>query len=165
MYYKLEPGSETYEKVKETLEKCDSFNDQAQAVVKELGFEKYGQSKRGVAGGISCLESKQKPEGYVTIGKKWQNLVYPKANNKAALKKIESLPVMTFEEFGKPIGFKPQIKGLVHHRACGVEKVGEIYLIEVDDRCDYAPAEGMVEILTSEYKKLVASQEDQQAEA
>ena len=162
MYFKLEPGNATYPKVLEAFEKIHSYTEQAQAVCKELGFERFGKSQRGIAGGISCLEANPKPEGYVSVGKKWQNLVYPRSNNKAALEKIKALPVMTYEEFGRAIGFLPQIKGLTHYRSCGFEKVGETYLIEVADQCDYTPAEGMVEILASEYKEMIAARKSDQ---
>ena len=161
MYYKIEPGNVTHEKVKDTLQKLDSYIDQSESLVKELGFERYGKSHNGVAGGISCVESSSKPEGYVSVGKKWQNLYRPKANQKEIWAKIKALPVMSFEEFGEAIGFKPQFKGLTYHRACGITTIKNTYLVEVSDKCDYTPAEGMVEILASEYKKLMALNESE----
>lgn len=162
MYFKLEPGNSTYDNLKDAIEKCIAYNDQAQALTKELGFERYGISRHHRAGGISCIEAHPKPEGYVSVGKKWQCLVYPKASNKAVLEKIKALPVMTFEEFGSAIGFKPQFKGLTYYRSYGVEQVGQTYLIEVADECDYTPAQGMVEILSSEYKALLAAKKSEQ---
>ena len=154
MYYKLEPGNATYEKVKETLKKCEKYDDEARALVKELGFERHGSDLYGRAGGISCVEADTKPEGYIKVGKTWQCLYYPKASNKEVIKKIKALPVMSNEEFNNSIGFKSQFVGLTHYRSFGIMKSGETYLIEIGDACKYAPAEGMVEILASEYKKL-----------
>jgi hypothetical protein len=154
MYFKIEPGNATYEKVKQTLAKCILYNQKAKSLAKELGFEKFGISKHHRAGGISCFESNTKPEGFVTVGKKWQNLFYPKSKNKEVIEKIKELPVMSFEEFGDAIGFKPQFKGLNYHRAYGLKQVDDFFLIEIDDNCDYTPVDGMIEILASEYKSL-----------
>jgi len=154
MYYKLEPGNETYEKLKDTVEKCKAIDAEAKEVAKELGFSAHGKQLGVMAGGISCMESAEKPEGYKTVGKAWQNLIYPKASQKEALEKINALPVMTYDEFNDSIGFRMQFIGLTQYKSFGVMKLDGMFIIEVADACTYNPAEGMVEILASEYKSL-----------
>lgn len=154
MYYKLEPGSETYEKVRAILIKCRECQEKAEQLVKKLGFERFGFSMHDRTGGISCVESQTKPEGYVSVGKRWQNLYYPSARNKEVIQQFRELPTVSFEEFNASIGFEIQFVGLTQHRSFGVDELGEIFLITVSDDCKYTPAPGMVEILASEYKKL-----------
>jgi len=159
MYFKVEKGTETFKKIDEMMDKFVDYNKQAHKFVEELGYDAFGTSHRGVAGGISCINASEKPDGYKQVGKPYQCLYYPKANNKKLLEQMAKLPILTYDEYNETIGFKEQFTGLAHHRAFGLITTDDMYLIEVDDDCEYEPKSDMVELLGSEYKKLVAEAE------
>lgn len=152
MYYKLEKGNETFEKLDNVWERMIECNKKAYALCKELGFTKMGRSNNGVAGGISCFQADQKPEGFKTL--KGYNLYFPKKNNKEVLNKIDELPIIEHKEYNETIGFKSQFSTSFHHSSFGSKKVNDIYLIEVSEECKYTPTKDMVEITITEYKKL-----------
>ena len=154
MYFKIEKGTNTHNSLEELFEKINKCNLESISFVEKLGYKKHGKKHGVIAGGISCIESENKPEGFKTVGKKHQNLIFPKAGNKKLLAQINNLPTVSFKEFNDAIGFKSQFVGLTHHRACGCDKQAEIYLIEVDDRCIYTPKKDMIEILASEFIQL-----------
>jgi len=154
MYFKTEKGSETFDKLDNVWRKINDFDKQANDLVIELGYTKYGRSNIGIGGGISCIYSKTKPEGFKTVGKIYQNLIYPKASNKKLLKRFKELPIVSLDEYNDAIGFKPQFKGLTHYKNYGSKRVGELFIVEVPDNCNFQPPLGMVEILNSEYKAL-----------
>lgn len=154
MYYKLEKGNETFDKLDNVLNKMSKCNKEAMNLVEELGFERFGVSRGVVAGGISCIQSDYKPEGYKSVGKNHQNLIYPKANNKEVLEKINNLPIVKHEEYNETIGFKSQFTENVFIYNFISKKVNDIYLIEVSNECEYKPTKDMVEITFTEYKKL-----------
>lgn len=155
MYYKLESGSETYDKVSAIWDKIISYNKQAVELVNSLGFTKYGNDNWNVAGGISCIQSDTKPEGYKQVGKKFQNLYYPKASNKTVNDLINDLPLLSWDEYNSAIGFEDQFRGLRHIMGYSLVKVYGFFLIKIDDECTYTPADGLVEIVSSEYKRLL----------
>jgi hypothetical protein len=155
MYYKVEIGTKTFESLKLIWDKMNKCNKEALSLVESLGFTKYGSALSKAAGGISCVESEEKPEGYKQVGKSYQNLYYPKANNKKILKKFNALPIVTLNEYNDTIGFKEQFVSLSHHRAFGSIQKDTMFLVEINDNCDYTPKGDMIELLSSEYKKLI----------
>ncbi len=154
MYYKLEKGNETFQKLESVWDKINKCNKKSRELVEELGFKEFGVSQHSVAGGISCIKSDCKPEGYKKVGKSYQGLIYPKANNKETLSKFKKLPIVEYEEYNNTIGFESQFSSMSHHRSFGSKKVNDIFLIEVSNECEYTPTKDMVEITYSEYKKL-----------
>lgn len=154
MYYKLQKGNPTYDALKEVWEKMQDYNKKALNLVEELGFKKFGINQDGVAGGISCFQSSEKPEGYKRVGREGDNLIYPRNNNKEVLSKINALPVVSKKEFNDTIGFKEQFSERMYHSSFGCKRVDDIFLIEVSNECDYTPAEGMIEITFTEYKEI-----------
>jgi len=156
MYFKVEKGTETFKKIDEMMDKFVDYNKQAHKLVKELGYDAFGTSHRGVAGGISCINASEKPDGFKQVGKSYQCLYYPKANNKKIIEQIKDLPILSYDEYNETIGFKEQYQGLTHYSAFGLITGDDIYLIEIADDCKYEPLNDMVELLGSEYKKLVA---------
>jgi len=154
MYYKLKKGSPTYDALKEVWEKMHKYNKKAFKLVEELGFKKFGINREGVAGGISCFQSSEKPEGYKSIGNSGDNLIFPKKNNKEVLEKIDALPIVSKKEFNDTIGFKEQFSDRMYHSSFGCKRVDDVFLIEVSNECDYTPTEGMIEITFTEYKEL-----------
>lgn len=151
MYYKLESGSETYDKVSAIWDKIISYNKQAAELVESLGFTKYGKDNWNVAGGISCIQSDTKPDGYRQVGQKRENLYYPKASNKAVNDLINDLPLLSWDEYNSAIGFEQQFCGLRHIMGYTMIKSDGFFLIRIYDECTYTPVDGLVEILSSEF--------------
>jgi hypothetical protein len=89
MYLKVVKGTETFDKLNAVWDKINEYNNIAKALVNELGFDKFGRTREGVGGGISCIQSDTKPDGWRSVGKKYQSLYFPKANQKELLAKIE----------------------------------------------------------------------------
>lgn len=155
MYYKVEKGTEIYNKLDKVWDKMIKYNNISLEFIKSIGFNKFGVSHKGVAGGVSCIESDYKPEGFKQVGKTHQNLFYPKQNNKELLKRIEELPIVSYSEYNDVIGFVPHSKNLKYFNSYGSEKIGNIYLITLSDDCEYQPKEDMVELKVSEYKEIL----------
>lgn len=153
MKFKVEKGTDTYNKLSEVFDKIKDYNNQAMSLANKLGSEEFGISFKGVAGGISCIKYKDKPEGFKVVGKPYQNLFMPKANNKKLWEEINELPILSFDEFNSVIGFEPQFKGLKFYRTYGYTHLNDKFLIDTGD-ADYTPKDDMIEILESEYKKL-----------
>jgi len=155
MYFKVEKGTETYNKLRSVCDKITDCNNKALDLTKELGFNRCCKDRNGVGGGISALESLSgKPEGYKVVGEKYQDLYYPKVKNKEVVSKIESLPVVSYDEFNGTIGFSEQFTDMTFHHAFGLKDIDESFLITISDECDYKPKSDMIEILASEYKEL-----------
>ena len=155
MKFKVEKGTKTFDELEKVFVKMKDCNKQALELIESLGFTQFGVSNNGIAGGISCIVSKTKPDGFRVVGKPYQNLYYPKkANNKELLQKFDELPIISYEEFNDTIGFKAQFSSLNYHRAFGIKKVKDVYLIDIDNKCKYTPKSDMIEILESVYLKL-----------
>ena len=153
MKFKVEKGTAIYQELELLFDKIKDYNSKTKKFVESLGFEEYGVSLRGRAGGLSCIRTSKKPDGFKTVGKKYDNLFMPKASNKELWKKINELPILSYDEYNKVIGFEAQFQGLSHIRSYRCEKVNDVFLIDVGN-ADYMPIEGIVEILDSEYKSL-----------
>ena len=161
MYYKLEKGSEVAKNMQILWENMKKCNVAASNYLETLGFELHASKLGCVAGGIGAIKSDVKPEGYRRIGRKDQGMIYPRANNKVLIKAFDELPIITDDEFNEVIGFKSQFSDIHHHRRYGLYHRKEGFLVHINDKCQYEPIEGMIEILASEFKKL----ENEQPEA
>lgn len=157
MFFKVEKGVALWGNLEALMNKIISVRKAAADLTEELGFKKYGQAHFVIAGGISYIASNHHPDGYRKVGSKWDGLYFPKASNKEITKKISELPTISYDEYNAVINFKDQFQGLQHIMAYGLKKSGDTFLIEVSDRADYTPVDGMVEILASEYKMWVDS--------
>lgn len=154
MKFKVEKGTETYRRLELLQERINECNNEALNLVESLGFKKFGVSNSGRGGGISCVKADDKPDGFKVVGKPHQNLFMPKSSNKKLWDKINALPIVSYQEFNDVIGFTPHFKGLSHYRSYGFERLDDLFLVDVGD-ADYTPKEDMIEILDSEYKKLL----------
>jgi DNA-directed RNA polymerase subunit N (RpoN/RPB10) len=160
MYFKIEKGTDTFKKLSELKKQIDSITQQAKDVVTELGGERYCHHRYKLAGGISAIEFKKKPDGWKSVGESWQDLHMPLAKNKEACNKVENLPTLDYEVLNKIVGFKgPQTvssgNGLAFVKTVGLNWcTGKYYLMEVATGCKYKPLSDIVEILESEFLKL-----------
>lgn len=151
MKFKVEKGTKTYENLLELFAKIENYNSKTRELVESLGFEEFGIAMRGRAGGLSCIRSMKKPEGFKIVGKPSMNLYMPKASNKELWDKIEALPILSIDEYNEAIGFQQQFKGLNHIRSYGCQFINGVFLIDTGD-ADYSPVDGVIEILESEYR-------------
>ncbi|MFK5856579.1 MAG: hypothetical protein QM503_10640 [Bacteroidota bacterium] len=154
MYYKVKKGTETFKRLEKVWSKITDCNKKSLQFVQQLGYEKYGTAHGTAGGGISFIYAETKPEGFKIVGKKYQNLFYPKASNKDLLKQIAALPTVSYDEYNSSIRFEEQFQGTTHYNAFGSRKRKDVYLIEINDECDYTPFEDMIEIVSSEWKAL-----------
>jgi len=152
MYYKVLKGTETFEKLNNVWDKIVDYNNQSKELTEELGFEKFGRNNNGVGGGISCFKSEEKKEGYRMVGKKHQDLCFPKANQKNILAKIDALPVVSYDEYNKTIGFESQFTDVYYISHFASKRLDELIVIKLSENCKYQPKEDMIEITTSEFK-------------
>ncbi|HQV53974.1 MAG TPA: hypothetical protein PLX17_00585 [Chitinophagaceae bacterium] len=161
MKFKILKGTELYNQLVALRKKIDHVQSESAKLAKEFGGGEVATSGRNLAGGIDAVEFKEKPEGWKVVGETWQKLFYPKSDksNKEIHEKIQALPVVKFEELNSLVKF--DIQGATSGRGLAFVKSvacawGKGYvLIEVHENCKYTPVEGMIEILESEYKKLM----------
>ena len=159
MHFKAIKGTKSWDRLNSIWNKMEKCNRAAADLVEELGFVEFGIAHNVIAGGISCIYSETKPKGWKTVGNKYDNLIYPKVNNKSVLDKIEKLPTISIDEYNETIGFKQQFKGLTHHKSFGSTRCGDMFLIHISDKADFTPPDDLIEILTSEYKTLTKNQD------
>lgn len=135
-------------------------NKSAFALAKQIGFSKIRIRSMVLAGGISSFHAENKPVGFgYTYSSKEPTDFFPKKLkvNKDILQKINDLPVVQHDALNKLIkydGFKMRVgKKISFHPGFAFTK--NTVLFDMDDDLDYKPVKGMVEITTSEYKKLL----------
>lgn len=160
MKFKIEKGCVLYSKMTALQKKIDAANAEAVAFIKAKGWTgKHYKRQYVLAGGIGAVEFDEKPDGWKTVGAKWQRLYYPKVKgNKELLKEMAALPVVKNDELKEILEYKTAgyVKngGLVIFTRPSIEWKEEIILLEFPDEINYEPPFGMVEILSSEYKKI-----------
>lgn len=169
MYYKVDKTTELYAKLKEVQAKMKAANKAAHKLATELGFEKWrGESNMVIAGGIVSLYAETKPEGYsYTYGSKMPNDFFPKKikANKEILAKIEALPIVDSFDFTDlikydwrqhqtPTGDRLGQSRVLFTPGLSFPKNGEVLISFPDYIKKYKPVKGMIEIISTEYKKL-----------
>jgi hypothetical protein len=159
MYYKISKGTETFKKLMELKKKVEGVNKQANAAVGKLNGQRYAKAQGKLAGGISAIEYKEKPDGWKQVGNTWQNLYAPKSTTKAAWEIINVLPTIEYDELNKIVNFKaPQTVssdgGIAWVSTVGIAWGDKQILMEVTTGCKYKPLPDIVEIVESEYMKL-----------
>jgi alpha-acetolactate decarboxylase len=158
MKFKVLEGTETFEKFRLFFEESKRVGKESFELSKSLGFESCLAS-RNISGGISAFISETKPEGYKQVYKKHgNNYWFPKSTkeNKKLIEKINSLPVITEEEYNSIIGFETEFVDMYFCRRYGLHfsEKGNCYLINTGRVKDYKPNSDMIEILESEYNNL-----------
>ena len=155
MKYKVKTESELHGKFSSLMDRMTAYRKEALDLAESLGFDALGGKQSCAAGGVSCFqyEGPKPPEGYKRVGKDYQKLCFPKANNKEVLQKISELPLVMNEEYNGLINFEASFAGNVYIRRFGLMERDGIYLIDTAE-AEYTPVDGMEEILESEYKRL-----------
>ncbi|HAH24928.1 MAG TPA: hypothetical protein DCL77_14440 [Prolixibacteraceae bacterium] len=159
MYFKIEKGTEVFNKLDVLHGRIQEVNKTAKELVKKLGGNRYCGDQNRLAGGIDAIEFEQKPEGYRSVGGKWDNLYLPNARNKVNNQLIAELPTLQYDELNSIVGFKgpqtaPHPKGLSFVSIPSICFSDEVMLMKVPDGCKYTAPEGVTEIIYSEYQGL-----------
>lgn len=98
-YYKVNPQSQTHEKLNEIFDRMATCNKAAREIVDEVGASGGYRSNFDKAGGIYAFSFEGNvPEGWKKVGDGY----YPKANikaNKPLLLKIAKLPIVSIIEW------------------------------------------------------------------
>lgn len=155
MKFKVEKGTETYDKFEELFERIDKYDDEAIEMRNSLGFKKHCLHQENVGGGIYGIFSSEKIEGFKKHPRH-HSLWIPKIANKEIIEKFKSLPVVTRDEYNDVIGFEQQFVGLTLYRTYGLKKseVEDCYLITMGENVEFKPSKDLIEIVGSEYKRL-----------
>ncbi len=128
------------------------------ALVDELGGETYLQGGNGaLAGRLEGIRFAEKPDGWKLVHRYMaHNMYYPKAlkQNKNILVRICKIPVVKRSELNELVGFKSQVVGMTFIQSVGVVWGTDYHLITVHDEVEFTIIDGMVEITTSEFKRL-----------
>jgi len=157
MYYKIVKGSETFRKLAEVKLKMDAAGKASDELVKKLKGKRY--YKKGgylVAGGIAGIEFLEKPENWKHVNGLDSGFYFPKSTklNQSLIKEINNLPEVTIDEFNESIGFKEHTVGTTWFSSPGMHWEKDYMLLVISDKCEYTPPADVIEILTSEFKKL-----------
>lgn len=164
MKFKILNGTALFVALLELKTKIDSANDERDKLVKELGFEDVGTSGRYLAGGIQAIHiphHKDVPADWKRLGDKYSDFYMPKASgkdNKALWKKIEALPVVQNEELNKLLKYSSGAfsrgSGIGWARRPAIAFGKTVIVVDTGELKIKKPADGMIEILDSEYDKL-----------
>lgn len=166
MKFKIMKGTPLFDKLREVGDKMKAANKEAYALCTELGFKQMRPESMVLAGGISSLYAKTKPEGYAFAfnPSKSPNDFFPKRNkaNKEIIERIKALPKVEHEELNNPIKYdgwksnKYNERGSGKHVSLhpGISWHKNFILISVAEYIDYKPVKDMIEITVTEYKKL-----------
>lgn len=162
MYFKVEKGSDTFNKLTHLGDEIERVRKAAQTLCKKLGGSDYGRfSSNSLAGGIDGIMMKEKPEGWRNVGSKYDKAYYPKSipKNKAVLAELAALPVIEHEELNDIVGFKGMQMvssgggfGIVHTVAVSFGK--EVILIKSHEGTKITPPKDMIEIVQSEFEAI-----------
>ncbi len=161
MYFKVEAGTETFEKFQALRKRVKEVNNAAGDVAEKYGSKGWAK-RNGVAfGGISCIQLESKPEGF-RIVEKARGLYYPNARNKEATKEFSELPTISYDEINAIIGYEggqtfPSERGqfgMVWVNCFSYDILDDCVLIEIEDKTKYEPIKDCVEILASEFHRI-----------
>ena len=165
MKFKIEKGTETYGKLMALKKRMTAARKAVNAVLDELGAERYTPAYGAMVGGISGVELSAKPEGWVRVGGGSSRIYYPSAKNKAMRERFHALPKVSHDELNEIVGFKRSEEiddeTLVWRRYnCPGVHFGQGVVLMDTGRAKYSPLNAdIVEILESEYRRLSEKEE------
>lgn len=160
MKYQIKKGCELFDKLTELNERMLLVHKTAQEYATSLGGGKVATTGRYLSGGIDAIEFEKKPEGWRHVGRDYQMLFYPKTSLKKVIEEIRKLPIIEFDELNALVGFSaPQTvsnaNGLTWVKSVSMYWHKNFILMETVDGTTYNPIENVVEILGSEFDKLL----------
>lgn len=162
MKFKVVKGSVLFNKLDMLGEQIKEVKNLARKVARDLGFDNAYVRNFVLAGGLSGLciaDGRYKPDGYKWV---FKGAVWPTKANKEALLRLENLPVLTYDDLNKLVGYSEEMSerpgqgsGTVINWCPVVIFRDEYILLNVPVYSGkYKPVKGMVEILESEYNAL-----------
>lgn len=161
MKFKINKGTNTFTALIDIHKKIVKSEKAARRLTKELGGINHATAGRDYAGGIDAIKFDEKPDGWKQVGDSFQKLYYPKSNkaNGHIHKKICDLPIVTFDEVNKVVGFNgPQTvsndRGLAWVKTVGLYWYPTYILMEISEGAKFTPNKDMVELTVSEFLKL-----------
>ena len=159
MKFKINKGTETFQKLSDIKKRMEACNDTASLFVNTIpgAKDEFTIADDCVAGGVSGIEFKEKPDGWrLAFPGQSQRLFFPKAEkrNKKLLAAISELPKIRREEVNVIVGFEPHFAGITFFKSVGVHWGKKFILLKTGDGANYKPPKDVGEILESEYNKL-----------
>lgn len=166
MKFKVLKGTPLFDKLNSLGEEMTEYNKAAFDLVKKLGYTRMRGKSNVLAGGISSIEIKGgKPVGWRNAYSGVRDEYFPaklKAN-KMLLAEIDALPVVEYDDLNKILNFDwrtSSSRNISFHP--GIHWGKKEILIDVSRHyTSYKPVKGMIEILESEYMKLVKKLESE----
>lgn len=164
MKFKVDPKSELYEKLMEFDKKYQTTYNEIKTYVKNIGGEAFSLNNAfHVIGRVNGIQFTENPDKTLwrSVGPKYMNLYMPKSKNKAVLTALEELPYLEKDEYNNIFGNPSDVLvenqgGLGLFNAPGCKFLGKEIVLKVPSSIsDYKPIPGMIEILESEYNRLI----------
>lgn len=166
MYFKVEPGSTIYDILMDVHEQMKVSKKACKDLSNEVGADGYSSSTSTyIAGEINAFHFSSCEQPYQS----WRRLqdcwfmpmVSKKhaAANKDILQKLADIPrvnkdILAESLLCKPQGYVSESGGLGFFTIPNVEWREGVILLTFPTKIDYNPVPGLIEIITSEYKKL-----------
>lgn len=167
MKFKVKRSSALGKKFTALQVEIDAATNAAKALANELGFSKWREGRRCVAGGISAFHAERKPEGWgYAFTRKYPRDFFPKRSlkaNKQIVDRIDALPVVEYEDLNKLIRYDGFKTNELAHNGDGSSKISfmpqvifkeNFVLVSVPEYVKYKPVKDMIEITVTEYRKL-----------
>lgn len=157
MRFKVIQESTTFKKLREIETKISEVKKKANKLCKKLGGLSVATTGRNAAGGIDAIEFVTHPgkDKWKPVGKSYDRLYSPKANNTEVIKQFSELPVVSFEELNKIVGFIPEYvgmnDGIAHVKCIGIMFCEKEILLKSEENSKFKPSKDLIEILESEY--------------
>ncbi len=156
MKFKILPGTKLYDRLWSVNTGIIAARATIADTLKSMGFIGLYATSSGTHI-VSCDAVEifgEKPDGWKSVGDKYQCLYYPKVSNKKDSKIIAALPRIKNEAINEPLGFGfnigPNLE--VYYRP-GIAFHKKYILVDIGNS-EYKKKPDMIEILESEYNKL-----------
>jgi len=172
MKFKVDPNSELYQKLIKIENQFQETQKTINAYVKRIGGTAFSTNNFGhFIGQINGIQFEVIPDKskWKSVGPKHLNLFMPKANQRKLVDEIFSLPTMDKEEYESLFNLYDALVeqgdglGLFTSPGLKYNRDTKTFLLSVPNGVEnFTPVDGMIEILESEYKKLL---NDKAAEA
>jgi hypothetical protein len=159
MFYQVDPNSSLYTELLAVQTRMNEARVKADAFAEELGATQYRHnSYDNAAGGLVSLafEKGKVPKHWVSAGGGFYRPGVKVAPEVVA--RMTNLPLVTLAEVNALIGFKADVYQDRFIRTASFHYRGPHILISLSDLVDdFQPVAGLVEMLASEYRTILAA--------
>jgi|GEM_PF-2056892 len=156
MYYKITRSTPLFKKLQEINKGIIAARCAIMDTLKKMGYTgKFASASSSYLVSCDAVEiTTGKPEGWKVVGESWQQLYYPKVSNKKDSKILNALPRISNDVINKPLNFYFHVgENLTCYHRPSLIFSDNCVLVSTTSK-EYAPVDGMKEILESEYIKL-----------